>query len=102
MRDAACFGLLLLLIASVSVHDATLVVLNDQVILDYEKNPVGRWLIEANGGSVWIFFTVKLFCCAVVCALLVCMYENARKTSFIVAGAISIIQVTLFIYLCSN
>jgi hypothetical protein len=76
-------------------------VLNHEVILECEQNPVGRWLIEANGGSVWLFVGVKLFCTAVVCALLVSLYEHRRRLGFAAAGGLAAFQAVLLVYLCT-
>jgi hypothetical protein len=98
----ASFAPLLLFIAAVSVHDVALVVLNHEVILEFEQNPVGRWLIEANGGAVWTFVAVKLLFTAVVCSLLVSLFERCRRKGFAVAGGLAFFQGLLLLYLCSH
>jgi hypothetical protein len=94
--------MLLVFVAAVSVHDAALVVLNHEVILHYEQNPVGRWLIEANGGEVWMFAAVKLFCTALVCCLVVRVHEWHGHHGLAVAGGLAGFQALLLIYLCSH
>jgi hypothetical protein len=98
----AAFAILLLFIAAVSVHDVMLVVLNHEVILAYEQNPVGRWLIEANGGAVWLFITIKLFCTSMVCTVLFGLYEYRRRLGFAAAGGLAVFQAMLLLYLCLN
>lgn len=94
--------MLLVFVAAVSVHDAALVVLNHEVILQYERNPIGRWLIEANGGAVWMFAAVKLFCTALVCTLVVRVFEWREHHGLAVAGGLAGFQALLLIYLCSH
>ncbi len=101
-RGSVAIGLLLLFIALVSVHDAALVVLNCQVILEYERNPLGRWMIETNGGDVWPFVVVKLLGTSLVCASILCIRERSQIQGFLVAGALAAFQAGLLFYLCST
>ena len=97
--SAAAFGLLLLLIAGVSVHDAMLVLLNREVILEFEQNPVGRWLMLAGDGDVWPFIVLKLAGTSAVCAMLLTMYRRAERFGFGIASAVACFQTLLLMYL---
>jgi hypothetical protein len=92
-------GFLLLFIAAVSVHDVALVVLNHEVILQFERNPIGRWLIEVNGGSVWLLVGVKLCCTSLVCTVLVGIYSTMRAIGFAVTVGLASFQAWLLLYL---
>jgi hypothetical protein len=94
-----CFGGMTFVIAAVSVHDAILVVLHSQTIRDFEKNPVGRWLIDLHGGEVWLFVLTKLFGAALVCAILVTLYQSRRRMALVVAGALTCFQIGLLLFL---
>ncbi len=50
-RQVVVFSLLCVVVAAVSVHDALLVVVNHEIIGQAEQNPVGRWLLEMQGGG---------------------------------------------------
>ena len=93
------FGVLLLFVASVSVHDAMLVALHDEIIAQVEKNPVGRWLIELARGEVWLFIVVKLAGTSVVCAVLLMLYERCKPVAFAVAAAVAGFQLGLLLFL---
>jgi hypothetical protein len=88
-----------LLIAAVSVHDAILVVLNANVIGDVEKNPIGRWLIEAAGGEIWLFVSLKLMGTAIVCATLVMLYEFRSRLALTAGTGVASFQAGLLWYL---
>jgi len=88
-----------LFVAAVSVHDAMLVVLNATVIGEVEQNPVGRWLIELQGGEVWLFVSVKHVGTAVVCAVLVTLYEFRARLALAASGGVAAFQMGLLWYL---
>jgi hypothetical protein len=98
-RQVAIFSLCCLFVAVVSVHDAALVVVNHEVISDVEQNPVGKWLIEAHGGEVWLFVFLKLAGTALVCAVLVTVYQYCRRLGMIAVVALSTFQMLLLCYL---
>jgi hypothetical protein len=88
-----------LFVAAVSVHDAMLIVLNRADIGEYEWNPVGRWLIELQDGEVWLFVFVKLVGTAVVCALLVTLYQFRARLALLASGGVAVFQMILLWYL---
>lgn len=90
---------LLLLIAAISVHDAWLVVLNDQVIAEFERNPLGRWLIDLNSGSVHLFVTVKLIGTSLVCGVLSTLHDTSPRIGRLVTWPIACFQLALLTYL---
>lgn len=93
---------LVVLIASVSVHDAALLVHNHDVIMEFERNPIGRWLIELNAGSVWLFVIVKLLTTTLVCAVLASLYEYSKRLGLLVAIPTAGFQAGLLVYLYAN
>jgi hypothetical protein len=93
------FSVLVLFIAAVSVHDAMLVVLNEGVIAHFERNPLGRWLIELGGGEVWLFVLVKLAGTSIACAALVAIYPRWRRGAVAAAATIAAFQLGLLLYL---
>ncbi len=88
-----------LLVAAVSVHDAMLVVLNADVIGEVERNPVGRWLIEVRGGDVWLFVSLKFVGTAIVCAVLVTLYEFRTRLALAAGSGVAAFQMALLWYL---
>jgi tryptophan-rich sensory protein len=96
---AACFAVLWLFIAVVSVHDGYLVVLNKEHILEAEQNTLGRYLIEQNGGEVWLFLLAKAAGTAIACTVLLLLYRHVRRLALAVAGSMACFQFSLLLYL---
>lgn len=96
----AGLALCCLTIAGVSVHDAMLLVLNHETIGEDELNPLGRMLLEMNGGAVWLFVLVKLLGTAMVCAFLIEIFRCQPRIALASAGVITGLQVLLLLYLC--
>lgn len=96
------FAVLMLFIAAVSVHDAALVAVNSDVIAEMEQNPIGRWLIEWNAGSVTLFIGVKLLGTSLVCAFLASLYEYSRRVGMAVTLPLAVFQACLLTYLYTH
>jgi hypothetical protein len=86
-------------IAAISVHDAMLVIVNRQVIAEEERNPLGRWLLTRQSGNVWLFVLAKLLGTAVVCAVLVRLYQWRMRVAMAVASALVCFQLGLLLFL---
>jgi len=96
---AIVFGACCLIVAAVSVHDAMLVLLHRSTIDEFERNPVGQWLIGAQDGDVWFFLLTKLVGTAVVFTALIALYEHRSRLALLVAGGVAACQLILFCYL---
>lgn len=88
-----------LLIILVSVIDAYLVLRHRQHILSFERNPVGRALIEWNGGQVWYLLAAKLSGTVAVCAVLLLIRRTNARLGLIVALPVACFQLSLLWYL---
>ena len=93
------FSVCCLFVMAVSVHDAMLVLIYRHLIEEFERNPVGRWLLDAHGGELWLFLSAKLGGTAVVCAILITLYEHRRRLAFVIAGGLTLFQIILLWYL---
>ena len=98
-RSLLFFTFSCLWIVAISAHDAVLVVINHQCIEEFERNPVGRWLIQCDGGDVWLFVWIKFAGTATVCAVLVTLYRYRVPVAMTVAGAVAGFQLLLLCYL---
>lgn len=98
-RSEVVFAACCLLVMAISVHDAMLVVLNADIIEEVERNPVGRWLIELQGGEVWLFVVVKLAGTAIASAILVTLYELRARLALVAGGGVASFQMILLWYL---
>lgn len=88
------------LIAAISVHDAMLVVLNHESILEEERNPIGWWLLAIRGGDVWLFVFVKLLGTSVVCSTLLTLFRRRPQMAIGAASFLASLQLVLLTYLC--
>ena len=93
------FSVCCLLVVGVSVYDAMLVVLHRSLIHAFERNPLGQWLLEVQGGDVWFFVSVKLLGTALVCAVLVMLHERRARLAGAVGGGLACVQIVLLWYL---
>lgn len=100
--QAAMWNLLLMVVAVISVHDAALVVVNKEIILEYEQNPLGAYLIQLNNGSVWLFVGVKLIGTSLVCAIMASVYQFSKGLAMAITGPLAAFQASLLIYLYCN
>jgi hypothetical protein len=98
-RHKMLFAALMLFVAAVSVHDATLVVLLEDLIYEHERNPIGCLLIELAQGSVWLFVITKLLGTAIVGAVQVMIYQWRRPMAMTIAAALAGFQFGLLMYL---
>ena len=86
-------------VVAISVHDAMLVVLHRSVIHQFEQNPCGRWLMELQGGDVSLFVWTKFAGTAVVCTVLIMLYQARGRLALGVGGGLAVCQMTLLWYL---
>ncbi len=98
-RAGLFFGLCCLFVAVVSVHDTALIVANHEVIQDVEQNPAGRWLLDLQHGEIWCFVLAKLTGTALVCSVLVRLYQFSKKIALISASTLAVLQFLLLCYL---
>lgn len=90
---------LMFIIVSVSIYDSYWTFKTADVILEYEKNPIGVMLIKADGGDVALFMTLKMIGTMLVILIIPLLYFFKKKMGLIVASFIASFQVMLFFYL---
>ncbi|MFO0821385.1 MAG: hypothetical protein U1A77_25810 [Pirellulales bacterium] len=98
-RQDLWFFSLLSFVALISVHDAALLVFNEELISEYEQNPIGSWLIHVSEGSVWLFVGVKLLGTSLVVATLASIYEHFERLGMVVLVPLAFLQAVLLCYL---
>jgi hypothetical protein len=98
-RQAALFCGLWLFIIVVSVIDGLLVWQHRYQILNTELNPIGRYLIIANGGRVWYLLGLKFAGTVVACGLLLLIRQRSLRLGLIVAAAVAGLQLCLLLFL---
>jgi hypothetical protein len=93
------FGIILFFVGGVSMYDGYLVVRTGDMILDFEQNPVGRYLIQCNNGDPSIFLRVKAASTMVVLTVLAEMHRYSRRLASPVAFGLAVFQSALLIFL---
>ena len=96
---ALLFGAMLGFVSGVSVYDGYLVVRTGEEIRDFEKNPVGLWLIEANQGNPVIFLAAKAIGTLIVLGIMISLFRRAPRIAFPVACALVTFQFSLLVFL---
>ena len=98
-RSTVLYYMLWIMILAVSVHDGYLVLLNRQTIAQDEQNPLGRWLIEADGGDVRFLLLFKLIGTITVATVLLVVFSKHPLQAWIVCAVIALAQACLLVYL---
>jgi hypothetical protein len=97
-REWLFYGLWLF-IAAVSAVDGYLVFRHRGLILSVELNPLGRKLIEWNGGHVGLLLAAKFAGTVVVCAALLLVHRQSAPWGLGLALALAFFQACLMVFL---
>ena len=90
-----------IMIVAVSVHDGYLVLLNRWTIAQDERNPLGRWLISADGGNVRLLLVAKLLGTIGVATVLLVLFWKKPRLAWVVCTSLALMQIWLVVYLTS-
>jgi hypothetical protein len=82
----------------VSMLDHYLTIKLQQTIIQDEQNPIGRFLIELDSGSVALFMTIKMACLWVIAGIILSMYKDNKIRAYVCVIALSITQLLLLLY----
>ena len=91
------YSLLWLFVGYVSSYDMYLAIKNQNILLENEQNPIGRYLIIEDGGSVALFMSVKFFGTVLTLGFLSLLYKYKENWAWISMIALCFFQ---FILLC--
>lgn len=92
-------GAMWLFVAAVSALDVYLSIKYQYRLVDEELNPLGRWLMALDGGSVGLFMACKFFGNVVALAMLQALYFSYRTLCLIATTALTALQGLLAIVL---
>jgi hypothetical protein len=98
-RHIVLFLSLWLFVIFVSVFDGYLVLRFRDEMHKTELNPVGRWLIQLNGGQVWLLLATKFAGTVVAATVVLLLYGRAPRIGIAVASAIAGLQLCLLLFL---
>lgn len=93
------FPVFIVIIAAVSLYDTYLVIRFSEMISIMERNPIGRWLLEVEGGRVGVFVRVKLAGTVLVLSILMFMWKWQAQMLFPITTTLASYQTCLMIYL---
>src|SRR3984885_15656809 len=93
------FALILVFVAAVSAYDSYLVVRTGDMIEDFEKNPVGLYLIRIDNGSPDIFLRVKAAGTILALTSLSFLHRRSKRLASPIAFALCAFQTGLLIFL---
>jgi hypothetical protein len=89
----------LLFVGAVSFYDGYLVVRTGDMIEDFEKNPVGRYLIKIDNGSPDVFLRVKAAGTILALTALSLLHRRSSRLASPIAFALFAFQTGLLIFL---
>jgi hypothetical protein len=96
---APFFTSALLFVGGVSFYDGYLVVRTGDMIEDFEKNPVGLYLIQIDHGSPSIFLRVKAAGTILALAGLVFLHRRSKRLASPIVFGLIAFQTGLLIFL---
>lgn len=83
----------------VSAYDIYVSIAHQNSLYDYELNPMGRWLIQADGGSVALFMSLKFAGTVLALFIMTGLYFIARRIAVLASASVGLLMVGLFLYL---
>ena len=88
-----------LFIGMVAAYDTYLSIKFQETLRFQELNPIGRWLLEFDGGSVAAFMGCKFLGTFIVLGVLQLLYVHWRLAGLTVASVLAGVQGVLALYL---
>lgn len=99
MYHRVIFTICCIVIILISAIDIYWLIKNADLILHYEKNPIGLWLINKDNGSVALFTSLKVIGTFIVIGTLIVLYKIHAYKTMIIACVLAIFQLFLLCYL---
>ena len=93
------FAVILAFVGAVSLYDGYLVIRTGDEIVEFEKNPVGLFLLQCDHGSPTLFLATKAAGTLIVLATLTMMYRRSQRLALPVACALMLFQSGLLVFL---
>lgn len=98
-REATLMLGLWLFIGAVAAYDTYLSIKFQETLRFQELNPIGRWLLEVDGGSVAAFMGCKFLGTSIALGVLQLLYVHWRRIGLTVATVLAGMQGLLAMYL---
>ena len=98
-HPAALFVALWLFLIFVSVFDGYLIVRFRDELHKTELNPLGRMLIQLNGGQVWLLLASKFLGTVAAASIVLMIYGRRPRLGMTIAGVLATLQLGLLLFL---
>jgi hypothetical protein len=95
------YGIMWLAIGIISSVDVYWSIVNQDMMMELEENPIGRYLIEKDDGSIALFMCIKVAGTIIALGVLVVLYHWKRKYAWPIIIVLTIAQFWLLNYLGS-
>ena len=99
MLHKTIFFICCIIIILISAIDIYWLIKNADLILHYEQNPIGIWLINKDNGSVALFTSLKVIGTFIVIGTLFILYKIHAYKTMIIASVLAFCQLLLLCYL---
>jgi hypothetical protein len=93
------FAGIILYVGAVSAYDGYLVIRTGDMILEFEKNPIGLFLIHLDGGNPSLFLEAKATGTVIVLTALAVLQRRSQRLARPVALALVVFQSGLLIFM---
>ena len=93
------FASMCFFIVAVSIYDGYLVARFAELMPMAEQNPMGRWLMEQDGGGVELFLRAKTLGTSLVVGALAGLYGISTRLALPVTACVATFQMLLLGYL---
>lgn len=94
-----CFTVSWIVIGLIAAYDTYLTVRFQDTLVFMERNPIGRWLIAVDDGSVALFVGAKVLGTIVVLGAILLLYSQRSRFGLIVSSGVAACQIGLLGYL---
>ena len=93
------FAVMWLAIGLISAIDLYWAIKNQDLMLEMEENPIGRWLLLKDDGDVALFMGIKMAGTTLALGFLIFLYHYQRLFAWISIITLTILQFYLLHYL---
>lgn len=93
------FATMWLAIGLISSIDLYWAIKNQDLMLEMEENPIGRWLLFKDDGDVALFMGVKMAGTTLALGILIFLYHYRKRLAWISIITLTILQFYLLHYL---
>ena len=93
------YSIMWITIGIISAIDVYWSIVNQSVLWEMEQNPIGRYLIEKDGGSIALFMAIKVGGTIIALGVLVFLYHWKQKYAWPIIIILTLAQLSLLSYL---